>query len=270
MLDQDPHDGAARGGELKTVARALAVLESFTDDHPVWGVTELAQQLGLDKSQVHRILTTLTRHGFTAADPETRRYSLGLRLVELGRRAEWSPGLRTRLAVHVDELAAATGESAVVCVPDGFRYRTLVARDGQGPIRYNTEIGRSYPGHLGASGHAIFALFDASIAHDLLRAEGAEPSPEALAALTARHERARREGYAVSDGEFDPRVTTVAAPLVLGEQVFGSVGVLGPRGHMKEPADRLVAYVLATAGRIVDELRTTHDPAPSRLAPNRD
>lgn len=49
---------------LKTVDRALQVLLQFDDEHPEWSTGELAQILGLHRSIVYRILTTLERRGF--------------------------------------------------------------------------------------------------------------------------------------------------------------------------------------------------------------
>ncbi|QIK71643.1 helix-turn-helix domain-containing protein [Propioniciclava coleopterorum] len=59
----------AGGTELLTVSRALKVLRAFSEENPSWGVTELANELDLDKSQVHRLLATLTRYGFVATVP---------------------------------------------------------------------------------------------------------------------------------------------------------------------------------------------------------
>ncbi len=244
-----------RPGELLTVSRALRVLRAFTEDHPSWGVTELADELDLDKSKVHRMLATLTQHGFTVLDPGTRRYTLGAALVQLGHRAEQSPGLRHRLEPHLDELAATTEESTVVCVPDGFRYRTIAARQGPGMVRYNTELGRSYPGHLGATGHAIFAFHHTVSVTDLLTADGHEPTEDEMAALRERHDRTRDDGHAVSDGEFDPRVASVAAPVMLEDQIFGSLSVLGPREYMHERSTQIAAAVLATATAVGETLQ---------------
>lgn len=256
MTDPRSVSSSTSRGELKTVARALTVLESFADQQSSWGVTELARELDLDKSQVHRILTTLTTRGFTSFDPLTHRYALGSRLVELGRRAEFSPALQNRMGTLVRDLSLATAESAFVCVPDGVRYRTIVARDGPGIVRYNTQIGRSYPGHLGATGHAIFAFLTSVSPSDLFTAEGEDATPGVVESLRERHERTRREGYAISDGEFDWRVVAVAAPIHTHGQIFGAVSVLGARDHLADRTEFLASCVLSTAEKISHSLST--------------
>ncbi|WNF00852.1 helix-turn-helix domain-containing protein [Streptomyces luomodiensis] len=55
---------------------------------PIWGVTELAQALGLPKARVHRHAANLRQAGFLSQNSSTRRYEPGWRLVLLGRRVE--------------------------------------------------------------------------------------------------------------------------------------------------------------------------------------
>lgn len=240
----------AGGTELLTVSRALKVLRAFSEENPSWGVTELANELDLDKSQVHRLLATLTRYGFVATVPPTRRYALGPAAVRLGHLAEMSPGVRHRWDVHLAALSQRTGESVVIAVPDGFRYRTIAAVEGPGLLRYNTAIGRSYPGNAGATGHAIFAHHRGVSAVDLLTADGTPAATADVAALRERHEAVRRDGYAVSEAEYDPRVMSVAFPLMFDERIFGSVSVLGPKESMRERRDELIRAVRDAAAAI--------------------
>ena len=62
---------------LRSVNNALAVLESFSVERPEMGVTELSHTLGLGKSTVHRLLTSLASRGYVRKNPDTERYCLG-------------------------------------------------------------------------------------------------------------------------------------------------------------------------------------------------
>lgn len=70
-------------GTVKSVSKALDVLSCFSVEHPEWGVTELAEYLGLFKSAAHRFLRTLEAAGYLESTPE-HRYRLGLKVLELG------------------------------------------------------------------------------------------------------------------------------------------------------------------------------------------
>src|SRR5690606_6214634 len=106
-------------------------------------------------------------------------------------------------------------------------YRVVAAVDGPGPLRYTSVVGDRYPGRGGgASGDVIFAF---QSEEQLRLLFGADVLPE----LLPRYERIRADGWAVSYGEYDPRVTAVAAPVLTQGGVVGSVAVLGPREDVR-------------------------------------
>ena len=68
---------------MKTVKKALAVLDSFTQDIQSQGVTEIAQKLGLHKSTTFYLLSTLREEGYIIYNADTKKYSLGYKLLDL-------------------------------------------------------------------------------------------------------------------------------------------------------------------------------------------
>ncbi|MEG2138913.1 MAG: helix-turn-helix domain-containing protein, partial [Oscillospiraceae bacterium] len=55
--------------KIKSLGRALRVLECFTTQHPEWGVTELATLLDMNKSNVFNIMATFQRSGYVEKLP---------------------------------------------------------------------------------------------------------------------------------------------------------------------------------------------------------
>ena len=68
---------------IQSIERAAAVMRSFTEAQPELGVTELSHHVGLHKSTVSRILTTLQKEGFVSQNPATGKYRLGVGLISL-------------------------------------------------------------------------------------------------------------------------------------------------------------------------------------------
>lgn len=60
-----------------TLRTGLLVLEAFWASQGPLGVSELARRLGKEKSNVHRVLVTLSAHGFVHQERATRKYCLG-------------------------------------------------------------------------------------------------------------------------------------------------------------------------------------------------
>jgi DNA-binding IclR family transcriptional regulator len=103
---------------VKSVTKSLELLNCFTDDHPEWGVSELAKYLGFGKSAVHRFLTSFEAAGFLERTA-THRYRLGIRCVELGMMFQINDRLIRASECGLRKLAEDTGSIAHLSRLDG-------------------------------------------------------------------------------------------------------------------------------------------------------
>ena len=83
-----------RTGGSRTLSRGLVLLKALGHDAEGATVSGLADVTGLDRAVLYRLLDTLSEEGFVTRDPDTRRYRLGLSMLELGVRA--AQGLEVR------------------------------------------------------------------------------------------------------------------------------------------------------------------------------
>src|SRR5688572_23381049 len=111
-----PHRRPRRnGGERQDPARSaglrrgLEILGLFSDAKPEWGVSEVARELKILKSQIHRAIKTLEDMKYLRKDPVTRRYCLGFKAFEIGtcagrqtNRMVWARPHLKRLARELD------------------------------------------------------------------------------------------------------------------------------------------------------------------------
>jgi DNA-binding IclR family transcriptional regulator len=240
-------------GPARPADRAVRGLLAFAR-RPGWGVRDLARELGQYTAVLHRVLTSLAGRGFVLADPHSRRYRLGPAIAVLARTAERGGGLETAARPLLAELVDEFGESSVLNVPHGAHYRCVLAVDSTGPVRYSATVGETIPGHGGAAGHAIFAFYPEDQIDQLFGAGPLERfndrtivSPDQL---TDRYTRVRAEGIAVSHGEFDANVTSVAAPVFAAGDIVGSLVVIGPQDRMSGQVDRVADRVRAAGAAL--------------------
>ena len=95
---------------LKTLDSALALLTRFTLQEPSWGVRELAKATGVHYAVVHRVLASFAENGFLRQD-SAGRYSLGLRLFELGQVAHRTFAPSDVVQPALEALARTSGET---------------------------------------------------------------------------------------------------------------------------------------------------------------
>ncbi|MFC5185635.1 IclR family transcriptional regulator [Actinomadura harenae] len=231
-------------GLLQTADRALLVLLGFDRSRSDWGVTEVAEQFGWDKSVAQRILATLAHRGFLLADPDTRRYRIGPAALHLGRIWERSNSLAVLVRPVLAELSGQSGVTALLSVPDAFHMRCVEAVDGPaGPLRYYPLVGELYPAHAGATSQAYYAFVPEAERLRLFRsrpmARFTDRTITDLDALEERFRAVRRQGYAYTVGEYDAHVATVAVPVHLNGEPYGSLSLGGHEDRFPGPLDRL-------------------------------
>ncbi|HSP64901.1 MAG TPA: helix-turn-helix domain-containing protein, partial [Candidatus Deferrimicrobium sp.] len=106
-------------GLSQSLERGLLILSAFRGDRPLIGTSELARELGLGVSTTHRYIATLARLGYLDQDPATRRYRLGLRVVDLGFAAINSMEIRQIASPHLQRLSNETGFTVNMAILDG-------------------------------------------------------------------------------------------------------------------------------------------------------
>ncbi|MFI9605405.1 IclR family transcriptional regulator [Streptomyces sp. NPDC004069] len=258
-----PVDRKTPAGALQTVDRALLVLLAFERTRPDWGVTEVATEFGWDTSVAQRLLSTLAGRGFLVSDPATRRYRIGPAALRLGRLWERSGSLELLAEPVLQELRAATGDTVLFCLPDSFHMRCVAAVEGEeGPLRYYPLVGELYPAHAGATSKSYYAFLADEQRHRLFRSRPMARFTDRTVTdpdqLEREFRQVRAQGYAWTVGEYDAGIGTVAVPVFLGAEPYGSLSLGAASERFPDgPEDRLDA--LRKAARLLEQ-RLTHPP----------
>lgn len=218
--------------DINSVKRALDVLNAFTFAHPECGVSEVAEKLGISKSTVSRIMSTLEKGNTITKGAKSRKYRLGRRTWDWAQIFLLTLDISTITHPHLQKLKTKTTDSVSVYVIDGNR-RTCIDRiDADSKLRLVEQIGEYGPLHAGAPGKLLLAYLPEQKREELLAKTGL---PRYTAHTITRIENLRKElqqvrkqGYAVSYGEHVDYVTSVSAPIrnYVGE-VVASLSITG-------------------------------------------
>lgn len=244
---------------MQTVERVMKVLLAFTPENRSLGVTELADQLGLTKSAVHRILTSLVTIGFAQRDESSSRYRLGHQAIEVGLAALGRTDLRVVALPIMHDLVETTSETATVSLMVGFSRTYLAQVESPQFVRMCVDVGRRFPLYAGASGRAILAFVPPSVLESYLASMKLDRLTDQT--LTSKSKLLESlkivadAGYAVSSGERDQYAGAVAAP-IFGEEnrVIGCVSVCGPRERFGREAGAKYGRLVVEASREISRL----------------
>jgi len=225
-----PSNGTSIGG-TEAVARAADVLLLFLNN-PVLGVRDIARQLAMSKSVVHRILRSLTSRQLLDFDPARRGYRTGPALAALGARALRRLDLRQAALPILHNLQQETGETATLSTLVGQTRVFLDQVQSLQEVRMTVELGRSFPLNAGASSKAMLAFAEPALRRQLLEGplHRITPTTPVDADRVATELRDIVEcGTAVSFGERQMGSAAVAAAVIGPEgYAVGSIAVCGP------------------------------------------
>ena len=244
---------------LSSVANSIRLLKAFTDDEYELGVSSLAKRLGLAKSTVHRLASTLIKDDMLEQDRETGKYRLGLALFELGARVRRKMNVFNEAQFALKDLVEKTGETAHLTVLDHASVLFLYKVESRQAIRMKSVLGARVPAHSSADGKALLAYqtneMIQSIAVDGLAAITPKTIVD-LNMLMADLAQVRARGYALDDEETEIGLRAIAAPIRdnAGE-VVAAISVAGPIQRMTKKvvlshAPKVVAAADAISTRL--------------------
>jgi DNA-binding IclR family transcriptional regulator len=206
-----------RNSTTQAVRKAVRLLNCFTAGTVAsLGVAELSALTGWTQSTVSRLLSALEDGGLVQRDPTTGRYTLGLQLVALAGAALAAGALHPVSYPHLVRLAAASGETANLCVLDAGQVLTIAEALGTHPIKLSGWVGVRLPLHATAAGKVILAALPEQRRTALLAADLPALTPRTVTdqrRLLDEIERVRGAGYALSVEELTTGLSSIAAPV---------------------------------------------------------
>ncbi len=253
----------------QSLERGLAILGCFTSEHPVLGIADIAEELGMSRSTTHRYVTTLLALGYLEQG-RSRKYRLGLRVTDLGMSALNSTGLREHVHPLLEELRQRTGYTVGLAMLDGpeilYIDRALSWRRGEREIDFGLHPGSRMPAYCTAMGKILLAYLPPSVRRELIARMSLERnSPNTITskqALRAELEQIPVDGFAVNDQELRSGLHAIAVPVRdESREVIAAVGIAAsPEAiSLAELTYGLSPHLLSTAARISSRLGYRRD-----------
>ena len=209
--------GALRGPaqRIQSIDRAAALLKTIAGlDRPA-GVTELAEELGLNRSTAWRLLGTLEYHRLIERDPSSQGYILGPELANLGSARAHDSIVRLVHPVMTD-CAASIGQTLTLAVPNALGVTYVHQVDPPGTTKASW-VGQSPSLHATSTGKVFLAWMPRREADTFLRAPLAKYTPRTITepeALQAELAATRARGFGICDREYEEYSSGVAAPVL--------------------------------------------------------
>lgn len=217
----------------QSVLRAMSLLKAFDDERREWGLAELAQEVGLNKTTAYRLLTALESEGMVARRPSAETYTLGPEIVVLGGRALRGNDLRSLAKPELEQIAAISGETATLEIISGEDEVLIIDEVvGSHLVGSLQSLGTRWPLYATSTGIAMLAhLPEEWVARVLVRPLPALTPKTMTDTAVLRQELAhtRQRGYAFLEECLEEGLNVVGAPLFNHDgQVVAAISLGAP------------------------------------------
>jgi IclR family KDG regulon transcriptional repressor len=237
-------------GRSPGVHAALSVMELVVSQGRL-GLGDLARELQLPKSTLHRICAILVERGWAVRD-EQGGYEPGVRAIGLGSRAANLP-IITGFRHAVADLMSRHDETVCLAVLDGQESVFVAIEETAQPVRLQTWVGRRSPAFASASGRVFLAAWPAeSVAAEFGGRALITPTGRRLHGVGELQEildRVRRVGFAENHEETAAGLYTASVPIVNeNATVLAAMTICVPTSRMDRARRERILADLTAAG----------------------
>ena len=247
------------GVKVKSLFKAVKLLELFTTSHPERGIKELSDLTGMLKSSVYNILSTFQVCGVIERNPTNGKYRLGKKLMEFYNVLANSDDLKKHAKTIMDRICETCRETVFLAYPSGTdiiyaeashprEMRLSRSISGVRAEMYCTGVGKAMLAFMGpeALQQVVASGFTAYTPYTLTQAD----------ALARELEAIRNRGYAIDNMEHEYGIRCIGVPIFnqAGEVIAG-MSISGPSLRiMDEKIDLFASQLLAGAKEIANSI----------------
>ena len=243
----------------QSVQRAMSLLNAFTDTQPEWGLNDLAQALGLNKTTAYRLLSALEIEGLVTRDEHSDGYRLGPGAIILGGRALRTNNLNIVSHAELNKLAEATGETVTLEILVECDVLIIDQVQGSHMLGAAQDLFARWPAHATSTGKVLLAYLPVAQCEELLSAPLERYTENTITEMNKLREelaQIRAQGYGTVHEELELGFVAGAAPIFNHNgRAVAAISVGGPSIRFEtDRMQEIVAMILQTAGRISQKI----------------
>ena len=222
-------------------------------------ISEIASMLNISKSTVHGIVAALEEQGAINRNPASKRYSIGMTLIELGRAASERIDFKNIARPVMKELMEQCQESVFLGIRNGDKVTVIDIVESRKDIKIKSPVGTALPLLAGATGKLFLSrmkpddLKQYLFSNPLIRFTPKTIVEPDLYALEL--DKVRRDRVACDDEEYISGVRAVAASIKQCDTYLPAIWVVGFKTSMtRAMIPKIIEQIKAAALKINDSI----------------
>lgn len=242
------------------LGHAIRTIELFVEPDTQLTLQEVSARAKISRSSAFRILFTLEILGYIRKNPDTRKYGLGMRIVEIAFRGRASRNHIVQIArPYMRELQNRFGETVNLAALQNNAIYYLDILESAQAFRMSADVGAAAPVHASAIGKAIAAFLPPQGLRALLagkRFKRFTPNTVANRAALARAlSKVRQQGYGLDSEEVELGAFCAAVPILNGDgYATHALSVSGPAHRVRGQLKSIIRDLLRVSSAIKEDL----------------
>jgi DNA-binding IclR family transcriptional regulator len=252
------------------LAHFCEILDCFNQERTDLGVREMARITNLPTSTVGRLLQAMKERGILQQNPESKTYSLGMRLLTWSGVFLASLDIRAIALPIMTDLQRSTLETISLYVLDGTDRVCVERLESPQNVRIVARLGLRLPLYAGSAGKVILAFLQSEKQETILSSVALVPYTRHTIIntdiLRDELQKIKEKGFAFSHGEWVQDASGAAAPIFGPDSlVMGAITISGPTQRFtKEVIERYGRETISAATEISRQLGYTSNPSYSQ------
>jgi len=219
--------------KVKSLKKALDVLECFTVKKPELGITEIGDILGLYKSNVHNIISTFEQCGYIEKNPENNKYRLGMKILELAYVINSNLGLHKIVHPFMSALSNEINEVLYFALPKEDEIIYLEGVYPSSSYSARSMVGEKAEMYCTSLGKAILAYLPKEKRDRIIKNQSMTAyTPTTItdpSVLLTELRKIRDQGYSVDNMEHEFGIKCVGVPVFKRDgALLGAISISGP------------------------------------------
>jgi IclR family KDG regulon transcriptional repressor len=219
---------------IQSLDRGLEILIIIGKANKPLSLNDISSHFSIDRSSVFRLIGTLVQRGFIHQDSETKRYSLGYRMLELAGSFSEHAQIESLIRPIMKRICETVKHNTHLAVLDGNEVVFIAVEQPRESIALTLSVGTRESAQVSALGKALLAFTAPDKQEEILSSiefrQFTEKSIMSVQDLKRVLNTVRRDRLAQDDGEHKNEIACLAAPILdHRNHVLFSIGISGPR-----------------------------------------
>lgn len=233
---------------IQSLDRGLKILEILGKSNKPLSLNEITEHFDIDRSSIFRLLGTLIANNFVHQDPDTKKYMLGFKIMELSGAFGEQTKIETFLRPVLKYVCEKTQQNTHLAMLHGQEVVFIAVEQPRSSLSMHISVGTREPAYATALGKVLIAFMPHREKELLLRniklQKYTSRTITSIEAYKKHLDTIVHNKYAIDNEEYRLGVVCIAAPVINHQGVVDySIGISGSREQICPKLDEYISVV---------------------------